>query len=100
MPHQCVSCKKIIKAGSKELLEGCGKCRGKFFFYIKEEHIEKTIESPIEIPAKEAKAIEKDIRGMAGIVDEETPVILHIESVRVIGSGKFEIDIANLFKKN
>ncbi len=36
---------------------------------------------------------------MAGITEEETPVILDIESVRVTGAGKFEIDIVNLFKK-
>jgi predicted nucleic acid-binding Zn-ribbon protein len=33
-------------------------------------------------------------------VDEETPVILDLESVRVTGKGKFEIDIVNLFNKN
>ena len=36
---------------------------------------------------------------MAGIAEEDTPVILDIESVRVTGEGKFEIDIVNLFKK-
>ena len=37
---------------------------------------------------------------MAGITDEKAPVILDIESVRAIGSGKFEIDIVNLFRKD
>ena len=37
---------------------------------------------------------------MAGITEEDTPVILDIESVRVTGAGKFEIDLANLFKKD
>jgi predicted nucleic acid-binding Zn-ribbon protein len=37
---------------------------------------------------------------MAGITDEETPVILDIESVRISSPGKFEIDLVNLFKKN
>lgn len=34
---------------------------------------------------------------MAGITDEETPVILDLESIRSVGSGKFEIDVVNLF---
>jgi len=37
---------------------------------------------------------------MAGIPDEDAPVILDIESVRVVGDGKFEIDIINLFRKD
>lgn len=36
---------------------------------------------------------------MAGITDEDAPVILDIESVRVTGDGKFEIDLVNLFNK-
>jgi predicted nucleic acid-binding Zn-ribbon protein len=86
--------------GSKELLEGCSKCGNHFFFYIKDEQLEKIKESPIEIPQEDKKQVEKDIREMAGITEEDTPVILDIESVRVAGSGKFEIDLANLFKRN
>ena len=74
--------------------------RGKFFFYIKEEQLEKIKENPIEIPQKDKKQVEKDIREIAGIVDEDTPVILDIESVRVTGSGKFELDLVKLFKKD
>ena len=97
--HQCVHCKRIIPIGSKELLEGCEDCEGHFFFYIKDEQLERIKEEPIEIPDSDKKIIEKDIREMAGIVDEETPVILDLESVRAIGSGKFEIDLVNLFNK-
>lgn len=101
MPHQCVHCKKIIPVGSKELLEGCLDCGGKFFFYIRNEQLEKAKEEPlIEIPEKDKKKIEKDVREMAGIVDEDTPVILDLESIRTIGEGKFEIDVVNLFRKN
>lgn len=99
MPHQCVKCSKIIPIGSKELLEGCSNCGGHFFFYIKEEQLEKIKKKPIEIPQKEKETIEKDIREIAGIVDEDAPVILDFESVRVTGAGKFEIDVVNLFNK-
>ncbi len=100
MPHQCVHCKKIIPLGSKELIEGCSNCGNHFFFYLKDEQIEKVKNNPIEIPEEDKKKIEKDIREMAGIIEEDTPVILDIESVRVTGSGKFEIDLANLFRKD
>ncbi|MFH1787531.1 MAG: Zn-ribbon containing protein [archaeon] len=100
MPHQCVKCSRIIPLGSKELLEGCTGCGGHFFFYIKEEQLDRIRENPIVIPENDKEKIEKDVREMAGIVDEETPVILDLESIRVAGSGKFEIDIVNLFNKN
>lgn len=99
MPHQCVNCSKIIEVGSRELIEGCTDCNGRFFFYIRDEQLEKIKKEPIEIPEKEKKSIEKDIRDIAGITDEKTPVILDLESVRVTGEGKFEIDIVNLFNK-
>ncbi len=95
-----MKCSRIISAGSKELLEGCENCKGHFFFYIKDEQLEQIKKKPIEIPEEDKKTIEKDIREMAGIQDEDAPVILDIESVRVTGSGKFEIDIVNLFRKD
>ena len=100
MPHQCVHCSKIYPAGSKELLEGCNSCGSHFFFYIRDEELEKIKDNPIEIPKEEKKSIEKDIREIAGITDTNAPVILDFESVRVIGSGKFEIDVVNLFRKD
>lgn len=99
MPHQCVHCKRIIPAGSREILEGCNSCGGKFFFYIRDEQLEKVKENPIEVPEKDKKAIEKDVRDIAGIKEEDAPVVLDIESIRAVGSGKFEIDIVNLFRK-
>ena len=100
MPHQCVHCKRIIPIASKELLDGCEDCGGHFFFYIRDEQLEKIKEAPIiEIPEQEKEKIEKDVREMAGITDEDAPVILDLESVRAVGSGKFEIDLANLFRK-
>ncbi len=99
MPHQCVKCSQIIPAGSKELLEGCSNCGGHFFFYIRDEQLEKIKEKPLEIPEPQKEKIEKDVREIAGITEEDAPVILDFESVRVTGEGKFEIDIVNLFQK-
>ena len=100
MPHQCVRCSRLIPPGSRELLEGCAECKGKFFFYIRDDQIEKMKEKMIEIPTEEKKRIEKDIRDIAGIPNEEAPVILDIESVRISGEGKFELDIVKLFRKD
>jgi predicted nucleic acid-binding Zn-ribbon protein len=100
MPHQCVHCGEIYPAGSKELLAGCSNCKSHFFFYIREEQMEKLKKNPIEIPQEDKKQVEKDIREMVGITEEDAPVILDIESVRVTGAGKFEIDIVNLFSKD
>ena len=99
MPHQCVHCGRILPQATKELLEGCVECGGHFFFYIRDEQLEKIKKEPIEIPQEEKKQIEKDVREMAGIEEEDVPVILDLESVRMIGPGKFEIDIVNLFNK-
>ena len=82
MPHQCVHCGEFYPAGSRALLEGCGKCGGHFFFYVRDDQVQKVRENPIEIPEPERKKIEKDIRDIAGITDEDMPVILDIESVR------------------
>ena len=100
MPHQCVKCSRIIPAGNEELLNGCESCKGKFFFYIKQEQLDQIKRtSLLEIPEDEKEAVEFDIREMVGITDEETPVILDLESIRAIGEGKFEIDVVNLFNK-
>lgn len=97
--HQCVHCGKMYPAGSRELLEGCKECGGHFFFYIKEEQLKKLENNPVQIPAEEIKKVEKDIRELAGVTEEATPVILDIESVRAAGDGKYEIDIVNIFNK-
>jgi len=99
MPHQCVHCGEFYPAGSRALLDGCSKCGGHFFFYVRDDQVQKIKENPIEIPEQEKKKIEKDIRDIAGIIDEDIPVILDIESIRVTGEGKFEIDLVKLFSK-
>jgi uncharacterized protein len=98
MPHQCVHCSKIYPDASKELLEGCS-CGSKFFFYIRKEHLEKIQNKEIEIVLSDEEKIkiEKDVREIMGIEEEFLPVILDLESVRVIKPGKFEIDVVNLF---
>ena len=85
---------------SKELLDGCQECGGHFFFYIRDDQMAKIKEEPLEIPEAQKDKIESDVREMAGIQEETAPVILDLESIRVTGDGKFEIDLVNLFKKD
>ncbi len=103
MPHQCVHCSKIIPVGSKEILEGCSSCGGKFFFYIRDEQALKMKESK-EMPMPEfntldKKQVEDDVRSILKIEDETKPVILDLENIRVLGPGKFEIDIVSLINR-
>jgi predicted nucleic acid-binding Zn-ribbon protein len=100
MPHQCVKCSRVIPAGSRELLEGCADCKGHFFFYIRDEQMKEMKNKIVEIPENQKKQVEKDIREIVGITDQQAPVILDIESIRVTGEGKFELDIVKLFKKD
>lgn len=100
MPHQCVRCSRMIESGSGEIIKGCKECGGRFFFYIREGQLEELKNKVIEIPENEKKRVEKDIREIAGITDEEAPVILDIESIRVTGEGKFELDLTKLFQKD
>jgi predicted nucleic acid-binding Zn-ribbon protein len=101
--HQCVHCGEFYPDGSKELLEGCDKCKSHFFFYIRDDYFNRLKEErklPFQqVTEKEKIGIEKDIRDIIGIKEEE-PVILDIESVRIIKKGKFEIDITKVLRKD
>jgi len=99
MPNQCVHCGKIHEDAARELLEGCS-CGSHFFFFVKEKQLEELRQKTIELAEIDKKQVEKDVREMIGLEeDREMPVILDLESVRVTGPGKFEIDLVNLFSK-
>jgi predicted nucleic acid-binding Zn-ribbon protein len=103
MPHQCVHCGKIIEAGSREILDGCVKCSGRFFFYIKDEKVKQLLAQqsiPLEdFSQQEKDKVESDVRQILKVEDDDEPVILDIESVRVISPGKFEIDLVSLLNR-
>ena len=103
MSHQCVHCGELYPDAAPQLLSGC-KCGSKFFNYIKQEKVEQLRqelqESLFEISTADKHKIEKDIREITGMTEElDKPVILDVESIRVLGPGKYEIDIINLFSK-
>ena len=104
MPHRCVHCSAIYKDSDEEILNGCSTCGSKFFFYLTEEKLKMLLdnkEKEIILTDEEKEQIEKDVRDIAGIEEgeEETPVILDFESVKIIKPGKYLLDVGNLFSK-
>ena len=103
MPHQCVRCNKFYEDGSNEIIEGC-QCGAKLFFFIRKEKLDKmraVQEQFVALPEEEKKQIEKDVFSVMGVEEEEQdePVVLDIESIRVVKPGKFELDLVHLFDK-
>jgi uncharacterized protein len=107
MPHQCTRCRATFPDAAEELLKGCS-CGSKFFYYIKQERYdelnrlnnEDILRTINELAKADKVQIEQDIREITGMDEEpEKPVVLDLESVKVLEPGKFEIDIMNLFTK-
>ena|SRR3989338_4520131 len=99
MPHQCTYCKEIFPDAAEELLKGCS-CGSKFFYYIKDEKARELQDRIIELDKADKAQIEKDIREITHLDEEpEKPIILDLESIRIIKPGKFEIDLINLLSK-
>lgn len=103
MSHQCVHCGEMYPDAAAELLKGC-KCGSHFFYFIKKEYANKLKEEVNEkiedLNKLDKKKVEKDVREIMGIEEEEEiPVILDLESVRVLSPGRYEIDVVNLFSK-
>lgn len=99
MPHQCVRCGKVYDDGSQELLKGCIDCSGKFFFYVRKEHLEEAKEEIKKLTEKEIEQIQQDVLEIVGgKIEDDAPVILDLESIKVLKPGKFEVDVVNLMR--
>ncbi len=101
MPHQCVRCNSFYDDGSNEILKGCS-CGSKLFFFVKKEALEKAKEEPLtNLSEEEREQIEKDVFDLIGDArEEDKPVVLDFESIRVLKPGKFELDLVHLFKND
>ncbi len=101
MPHRCVHCSEIYDDGAEEILKGC-KCGSRFFFYISNEKLEKlkqTKDEEVELSNNELKQIEKDVRDIVGVKEEEeTPIVLDFESIKILKPGKYLLDLHKLFR--
>lgn len=98
MPHQCVRCDALYDDGASEILKGCP-CGGKLFFFIRKERIaeQKAEEEKMVLTQEQKSKIEQDVYEMTGIEDRDMPVVLDLESIRVLKPGKFELDLVRLF---
>ena len=99
MPHQCVRCNTFYEDGNEAILKGCT-CGAKLFFFIRKEKLEKMKAAAQEIPKiteEERTQIEKDVYDVLGVSEPDEPVVLDIESVRVLKPGKYELDLVQLF---
>jgi predicted nucleic acid-binding Zn-ribbon protein len=100
MPHQCVRCNTLYPDGAKEILSGCS-CGARLFFYIKKEHIQEGKELLSNLSVEEKREIEQDVTELVHLQgDDDRPVILDLESVRILEPGKYELDLVHLFKKD
>ena len=100
MPHQCVRCGTMYEDGDDTILKGCG-CGAKLFFFIKKEKIQQMQTITSSLTPKEKEEIEKDVFELAGSqMEENEPVVLDLESIRVLKPGKYELDLVHLFRKD
>ncbi len=103
MPHQCVSCGAFYEDGAHEILSGCSVCGGKLFFFVKKDRLEELKqEKPklFSLSDDDKKQIEQDVYDILGEeVDRDKPIVLDIESIKILRPGKYELDLVNLFKK-
>ena len=97
MPHQCVRCNTFYEDLSQEILKGC-KCGGKLFFYIKKESLNKANQMLVNLTDNEKTQIEQDVLDIVGSSTASDPVVLDLESIRIVKPGKYEIDLVQLMK--
>jgi len=93
MPHQCIRCGKEYPEGNDVMLKGCS-CGARFFFYYRE----KPPAQIIDLKKDERKEILNEVKEAISSENENT-VILDLESIQVLGPGKYEIDLVSLFKR-
>ena len=100
MPHQCVRCNTFYDDGSSAILKGCS-CGGRLFFYIKKEKLAqaKEITATVKLSDEEKVQIEHDVYDMMGAdIEQDEPVVLDLEAIRIVRPGQYELDLVHLFK--
>lgn len=107
MAYKCVHCSALYTDGNSALLSGCEQCKSKFFFYIAEKKLKEIQQQQqqeelleLKLSSAEKEQMEKDVREIAGLkADEDAPVFLDFESVKVLKPGKYLLDLQKLFAK-
>jgi predicted nucleic acid-binding Zn-ribbon protein len=96
MAHRCVKCGRIYPSAAPEILKGCS-CGSHYFFFFREGDVE-ALQKTEKLTRNEREEIMKDVKKIVG-PEMEKPIILNIESIRVRGPGKFELDLVNILKR-
>ena len=98
MPHQCVRCNLFYADGAKEILKGCS-CGARLFFYIKKEKLEESKKITEKLTKEEKKEVEKDVLDLVDLdMTKEKPIVLDLESIKIMKPGKYELDLVRMFK--
>ena len=98
MPHQCVRCNKFYEDGAQEILKGCS-CGARLFFYIKKERLEESKKITENLTKEEKKEVEKDVLDLVDAdMAKEKPIVLDLESIKIMKPGKYELDLVRMFK--
>lgn len=87
----------MYEDGAKEILVGCSSCSSKLFFFIRKDKFDEIQKKTVNLNKKERQQIEDDIYDLVGGREKEDPVVLDLESIRVLKPGKYELDLVNLF---
>ena len=98
MPHKCVRCNILYPSGSEVLLKGCPDFNGRFFFFVKEDQIEEADKIIKTLTVADKKKIEEDVTHIIGKDNDEKPIVLDIETIKVLGQGSYELDLVDMFK--
>ena len=98
MPHQCVRCGTLHEDGSRGILQGCSNCGSKFFYFVKKDDIKAVRELTSNLSEQDREQMEKDAFDLVGEDEPEKPVVLDLESIRILGPGKFVLDLVDIFK--
>ncbi len=84
--------------GARQLLEGCDECKGRFFYFIRKEALEKQVFPTMT--QDEVMEVEHDIRELIGDKKvKDRSIILDIETIKVVKPGKYLIDLTKAFSK-
>ncbi len=99
MPHQCVRCNSFFADDAKEIIKGCSSCSGKLFFYVKQHKLEQAKETVAALDDDQKQELFADVADIVGhdIDEGDDAVVLDLESIRVTGPGKYELDLVQLF---
>lgn len=88
----------MYEDGASQLMKGCS-CGSRFFFYIKKKDIEEAKKLTIELKPEERLQIEQDVKEIVGeTIEDDKPVILDLETIRLMKPGKYELDLISLFR--